>query len=215
MLAHCCNHTVVTTILPSAILITGLLGSWHCLGMCGGLVTAMCHSATDLALYHFGRLLGYMGLGVAAGSLGYWIGSTPHDWLAILAAVIMAIALISNGILVIRGRHSVGATLPVAWVFKRITQAPSCVKPCLTGLLSVLLPCGWLYSIVLSLTLVQQPLFAAFIMAAFWLGTLPILTVSPVIIRLLARRYAGAMPWVMGILMISGGLYSLGRKFWG
>jgi uncharacterized protein len=175
----------------------------------------MCTSATDLALYHFGRLLGYMGLGVVAGSLGYWIGSTSHEWIARGVAVIMAAVLVSNGVMVIRGRHNVGATLPVGWLFKRITKAPILVRPFLTGLLSVLLPCGWLYSIALSLTLVQHPLFAAFIMAAFWLGTLPILTVSPVIIRLLARRYARTMPWVMGLLMIAGGLYSLGRKFLG
>lgn len=74
----------------AAILLTSLLGSMHCVGMCGPMalwasgVGAPHTSARDamfrLAGYHFGRLITFTFAGIAAG----WIGglmTTGGDWL--------------------------------------------------------------------------------------------------------------------------------------
>ncbi|RMF69040.1 MAG: sulfite exporter TauE/SafE family protein, partial [Alphaproteobacteria bacterium] len=58
--------------------VTGLLGSGHCIGMCGGLVTALSVTETGRRggwpfqlLYHLGRTMTYVGLGALIG----WLGS--------------------------------------------------------------------------------------------------------------------------------------------
>lgn len=62
-----------------AALSMGFFGSPHCLGMCGGIVTAFGMSMQGVspskksalvATYHFGRLLSYSLLGIFASTLG-------------------------------------------------------------------------------------------------------------------------------------------------
>ena len=69
----------MTAALLLAALSMGFLGSPHCLGMCGGLVTAFGLSMKDtspnkrralVATYHFGRLTSYAFLGLLAGFIG-------------------------------------------------------------------------------------------------------------------------------------------------
>src|SRR5699024_5695312 len=66
----------MTTPLLLAAFAMGFFGSPHCLGMCGGLVTAFGLSMQEvsplkkrglIATYHFGRLVSYSILGVIAG----------------------------------------------------------------------------------------------------------------------------------------------------
>ena len=53
----------------------GLLGSIHCVGMCGGIVAALSMSQKNggisgIFTYHFGRLLTYSILGATMGMIG-------------------------------------------------------------------------------------------------------------------------------------------------
>jgi len=209
--ALCASHQAVVTALPSAILITGLLGSWHCLGMCGGLIVAACPTKKDLIAYHLARLIGYAGLGALAGSIGTWIETSSLLWLSQSLGFLIALTLIYSGILAIRGSH---LKLPFPF-FNNLSyfKSASTFRAPLIGFCSVFLPCGWLYSIVLSLTTLSNPLQNAILMSAFWLGTLPILTISPTLLRLLTKKFSKTIPLLMGILMIALGLASLFLKF--
>ena len=69
----------MTMALLVAALLMGFFGSPHCLGMCGGLVTAFGLSMKDVsptkrralvATYHLGRLTSYALLGLVAGLIG-------------------------------------------------------------------------------------------------------------------------------------------------
>ncbi len=60
-----------------AALITGLVGSLHCVGMCGPLAMALpvgrlpaSQRGLGVGLYHLARLTAYAGLGIAIGSVG-------------------------------------------------------------------------------------------------------------------------------------------------
>src|SRR5690349_7474920 len=59
--------------IPWVSFIAGLGGSLHCVGMCGGMVTASCGKNDEIMKYQFGRLLGYLSLGLIAGFLGSFI----------------------------------------------------------------------------------------------------------------------------------------------
>lgn len=51
--------------------LTSLLGSFHCLGMCGGIVLVIDPLKGGALFYHLGRLVSYLLMGVLAGYLGH------------------------------------------------------------------------------------------------------------------------------------------------
>ena len=67
------------------------------------------------------------------------------------------------------------------------------------GLLTALLPCGWLYAFAIVAARTGSILFGAAVMAAFWLGTVPILASLGVGVQTLTgtlgRRIPAARPW--------------------
>ncbi|MBA1146870.1 sulfite exporter TauE/SafE family protein, partial [Ectothiorhodospiraceae bacterium WFHF3C12] len=69
-----------------AALVAGLLGSTHCLGMCGGIAGALAMGIPEerrtpmrlagyLGLYNTGRVMSYAVAGAIAGGVGLWLGS--------------------------------------------------------------------------------------------------------------------------------------------
>ena len=90
------------SLLESALLMLtmGLLGSLHCIGMCGGLVSAMCMSRPKiwwpgLVIYQFGRVTTYSLFGLVAGLFGAALGEVG-GWpllraLAIVAGLLMIV----------------------------------------------------------------------------------------------------------------------------
>jgi len=59
------------------------------------------------------------------------------------------------------------------------------------GVLSVLLPCGWLYAFVAVAAGTGSPFVGAAVMTAFWIGTVPALMVVGLGARRLALRWPG------------------------
>ena len=91
-----------------AAIIVGLLGSSHCIGMCGGIVAALNLGLTDeagnkpasLLLYHLGynggRITSYLLVGLLAGSLGaglVGLGVSPLAGKLLAAAFMIALGL--------------------------------------------------------------------------------------------------------------------------
>ena len=172
-----------------AVLAASLLGSPHCAGMCGGFVCFYSGQGggprwyTHLA-YNGGRLLSYLGLGVAAGLLGAGFDrlGTGAGWTrpAALAGGILMIAW--GGIALLRAR-GVRIPLPRApalqrasrGLFARLQNRPPAIRALLLGLLTTLLPCGWLYAFVATAAGTGSVPAATAVMGAFWLGTVPVL----------------------------------------
>ena len=64
-------NNMLPVMVPFAIIAASIIGSIHCVGMCGALaMTAGAQSKKGLANYHIGRLLGYFSVGALAGFLG-------------------------------------------------------------------------------------------------------------------------------------------------
>jgi sulfite exporter TauE/SafE len=209
----CCSAHTVQTILPSAILVTGILGSWHCLGMCGGLVFSACQTTTHLVIYHVGRWLGYCFLGALAGLFGAALGSFSSPLFATLTAFLFGSFLIYSGISTLLKKGHFGPKLPLEALTPSLKSLPPWGMSGSLGFLSAFLPCGFLYSIVLSISLTHDWALNIILMTAFWAGTLPILAVSPGLFRLLLKRYTRGFGWIMGVLMIVSGLISITLRF--
>ena len=214
-----------------AILAASLLGSLHCAGMCGGFVCfyatglpagrAPLHRAAPHAAYNAGRLVSYVLLGALAGALGGQV-----DRVGALAGVGRLAAIVAGTLMVAWGASTIlaarGVAMPAlgaprrvqAWfatAIHRLRDRPPALRALATGLLTTLLPCGWLYTFVVTAGGTGSPWRGALVMLLFWAGTLPMMVSvglgAQTVFGPLRRRLpvlTAATVVVMGLFLIAG-----------
>ncbi len=235
-------------ILLSAIATASILGSMHCVGMCGPLALWASGSGQTqhrpqvvraTALYHIGRLLTYIVVGALAGTVGQ-LADFGGEALGVqlFAARIAGAAMITVGVwelwqlIQLRRNERTSATRPKVetspiqapktslvagllvklrpFIFKQTLS----VRALLTGLLTVLLPCGWLYIFALAAAGSGSSAMGALVMTAFWIGTVPALVGLVASSALMASRFRRAVPALAALVLIAGGCFTAsGRGF--
>lgn len=211
--------------LPLSILLASLLGSVHCAAMCGGFVCLYAgetRTATSHAAYNGGRLVSYLFAGAVAGALGSGL-----DRAGMLLGVGRFAAIVSGILLVLWGatlalkalgvRLSLGEGPSVAQrvlgpLLARTRTRPAAVRAGAIGLLSTLLPCGWLYAFVATAGGTGSPASAMLVMFVFWLGTLPAMLAVGWGLQRLTGPLRSRLPLVTAVaVMAIGTLSILGR----
>ncbi|MGY2134773.1 sulfite exporter TauE/SafE family protein [Hymenobacter sp. HD11105] len=164
----------------------GLLGSFHCVGMCGAIALALPGAGgpswryvAGRMLYNLGRVTTYTLLGAAAGLLGQGLK---------LAGWQQSLSLVSGGLILLlvvapeRWLSQAAAFLKLDGVLVQVKsklayfyQRPSLGALYTTGLLNGLLPCGMVYLALAGALSVPGVLGAMQYMALFGLGTLPLM----------------------------------------
>lgn len=171
-----------------AALMAGLLGGAHCAAMCGGIATGFqalsSRSGWGTAVEtNLGRVGGYVIAGAVAGGLGQGIVQAARmEWLAVgarvlVGAVLIVAALRLSGLLAGRTPSRVGAG---AWrllvpLQRRLLPIDSRPKRIAAGILWGWLPCGLSTTLLLAAWLQASAGNGALTMAAFGLGTLPVM----------------------------------------
>lgn len=193
---------------PFAVLGASLLGSMHCVAMCGGLAISVGRTRVSVAKYHLGRLAGYLVLGALAGKLGEaTLAGSGMSLVSWIATTLLAGSFLFMGIAVWKGRGVHLFALPAGWtagLFRKMGARPLGV-----GLLSALLPCGWLHGFVLAAVATRGPVSGAILLLSFWIGTLPALSFSPWIVEQLIRPLAVKLPRFSAVLLIAAGVSCL------
>lgn len=201
----------VTTFLPWISFAAGVTGSLHCVGMCGGLVTASCEKSKDIFHYQVGRLVGYLLLGFMAGLIGsiFSLNQLP-PFFSLIPAFIIGTLFIFWGWQNLKGKK---AELPVPkflrkfyttlWL-KYVLKSTGLTKALFTGLISILLPCGLLYGVVLSTVAYTQLTDALVSMFFFWLGTVPSMVLAPGIIHRILKPLKQSLPrtYAIGLMLV-------------
>lgn len=210
--------------LLAAALVTGLLGSAHCFGMCGGLSglfavnahIASLRSQIPLAVaYNTGRILSYALLGSIVAALGKTVvGSIPG-----LAA---PVRLLSGLLIVIVGLQvafnwrflapveKAGAKLwnRIAPAAKGLLPVTSIPKALGLGLLWGWLPCGLVYSVLLLAATTTNAMHGGLVMIVFGVGTMPAMIMTGLgaskLSQFMSRKRLGA-----GLLIVLIGLLTL------
>jgi sulfite exporter TauE/SafE len=211
-----------------------LLGSAHCIGMCGPYV-AMCtaqfvpRGSTAVARF-FLRLVFNLGRIATYGLIGLIVGAFGQIALAFAARLglngMVAIAAGAAAVLFglslmgwIRDPARIAAYAGVDRVLRagrtRLTQASPMVAPLFLGMLQGWLPCALVYAAASRAAVAGSAGMGALTMLIFGLGTLPAvfaLTVVPqtVLRRVKAQRLAGVLLTVLGLVLILRGLASFG-----
>lgn len=180
--------------IPVLVFLASLVGSTHCLAMCGGIALATRSRNSYLVPYHLGRLMGYLTLGALAGLVGEAL-LKHNELLSQLSAVLLGGTFIYLGLKIWRGDVLEAAFPPVLMNFVHRTMGKnlklakeSSLAGVLVGVFSVFLPCGWLYTFILGALATQSPFLGTLFLLSFWLGTVPILSVTPKIGRASCRE---------------------------
>ena len=204
--------------LPYASLIAGLSGSLHCLGMCGGLVTASCSGGKDVFKYQLGRLIGYSLMGSVAWLLGYTVkGILPFHWAPVLSGLFMGALFIYWGIKNFQGKKA-ELPLPVfirmfyQYAFRNYVSKAGAFRSFSVGLISIMLPCGLIYGLILSalaLGTYEQVMISLFF---FWLGTLPAMIGAPQLIKKLLAPFRRSLPKVYAVFFIIIGVATIAGR---
>lgn len=170
------------------ILLGGLLGAGHCLGMCGGFVLTLgtrsgglLANLTRQSLYALGRVFTYAVGGAVVGYCGWRLESQLRTvvnlqaWLAMLAGLLLIVqGLLAAGIRFRTRTPAAHGCLGPA-LFGGLLGATRGRSVFLAGVVNGLLPCGLVYA-YLSLAASAGNMFrGAAVMALFGLGTMPAL----------------------------------------
>ncbi|MEO8699455.1 MAG: sulfite exporter TauE/SafE family protein [Kofleriaceae bacterium] len=205
-----------------AILVASLLGSVHCIAMCGPLVGLHGGVRTlRLALVHaLGRLATYVVLGMLAGAVGRAVDLAGDLGVVQRAATIVAGVVIiawggfqlaiALGLRVSRARP--GSTAFAAGLVRIRTRRPV-ARAWLVGVLTGFLPCGWLWAFVISAAGTGSPAGGALVMAVFWLGTVPAMTGVLAVGGPAFAWLRNRMPVVTAIALVVLGLGTLALRW--
>jgi sulfite exporter TauE/SafE len=211
-----------------AAITIGLLGSAHCIGMCGGITSALSLSlkgrskaeTTWLMLaYHIGRISSYATAGLILGVVGWYLGDTSQTLQVVLRYLASAM-LIAMGLYIsgwwkgLMKMEKVGSHLwkhiqPIASKLLPIRNTPNALA---LGALWGWLPCGMVYSTLVWSASQGNPLQSGLLMASFGLGTLPAVFLTGLFARQLTsviqssitRNIAGTMMILFGLFAIPG-----------
>jgi sulfite exporter TauE/SafE len=205
-----------------AVFAAGVVGSVHCVGMCGGFACALCASGgrslwRRQLLYNLGRVTTYVFLGALAGSAGALVlhhgvpwGSAAPRLLAVLSGLLLiVIALRFFGYRLSTGFGPAALlTDNLAAGLRGVARSPRPVAPLALGALNGFLPCPLVYAFVVQAAATTAVLPGMALMAAFGLGTFPAMllmgfggaALGP---RLRQGQVAGTLLLVLGIITLA------------
>lgn len=207
------------------VFVSGILGSAHCIGMCGGIAATMSLGAKGIRsaiirqlLWSAGRTFTYAFLGTIAATAGTKLLSAGSQTIVIQATF----AVIAGLLLVAQGLHAAG------WLRWRIRRRSG--VPCLTtsllsqflkggsvtgvfiaGVLTGFLPCGLVYSfLALAASSASLPMGIA-IMVAFGMGTVPVMLLTGTGFSMATIRTRQQLLRLAAICVIVTGVMTIGR----
>lgn len=170
-------------VLTTAFL-AGLLGSGHCFGMCGGIAAGLGAMSRGRAIvpalqFNLARLVSYAMLGLlAAAVLGGVSGLMPiARWLRLLTAVMILLIGLKflfnfSGVAFIE-RGGAGLWKKIMPIALKAGNRQDMLGRIMLGACWGLIPCGLVYSVLMTAASTANPASGALTMLAFGAGTLP------------------------------------------
>ena len=205
-------------------LILGLLGSLHCVGMCGPIAFMLpvdrsnsFRKISQIAIYHFGRLLAYSIIGLIFGLLGksFYLFGIQQQLSIVIGVLMIVIILLPHKII---GKYNLSKPL-YKFISKIKTSLGKALKKktadtfLTIGFLNGFLPCGLVYMAVFGAIATGSLLEGSLYMLLFGIGTIPLMTTAIYLGKFLnstiKQRIQKAIPVfvvVIGLLFILRGL---------
>ncbi|MDP1563536.1 MAG: sulfite exporter TauE/SafE family protein [Pirellulaceae bacterium] len=211
--------------LLTTVFIASLLGSLHCVGMCGpfallaGTGDGRSFRVAPTIAYSVGRLVSYFMVGVIFGGLGLALNQSLafSSWQQTATWVSGTLMILVGGIALARQygfqiklprvagplEKTLGAAIRLGRQLSPIRRAT------LIGLASSLMPCGWLYVFALAAASTASPILGGLVMAVFLAGTVPIMLALGLGWGRLSSKFQAKVPFVMAVLVILIGVFTV------
>jgi len=205
-------------------LILGLLGSFHCIGMCGPIAFVLplnrennLKKVLQIGLYHFGRLLSYSFIGLIFGLIGkglFLMGFQQR--ISILIGVLMIVVTLVPVRIFNKYNFSKPLYLVIGKVksnLGKLLKQKSNKALFTIGILNGFLPCGMVYMALIGSIATSNASLGTLYMFIFGLGTIPLMTTAVYLGNILSlsirNKIQKAIPVfvvIIGILFILRGL---------
>jgi sulfite exporter TauE/SafE len=204
--------------------LVGLLGSVHCIGMCGPLVMALpisqktnLQKTIALVLYHLGKISSYTILGVLFGLFGsqFPVFGLQQNLSIVIGITMMLYVLY---VFVLKSKHIQIGLLDrlynvIVKTLGKLFKQESRATFLWIGMLNGLLPCGMIYLALTSAMATQNIVEGGLLMAFFGLGTAPALIMAVIggqfmgfAFRRKVQKLLPVFLFSMGLLLILRGL---------
>ena len=200
-------------------LVLGLIGSFHCVGMCGPIAIALpvnnnswFSRISGTFLYNIGRAITYGVMGAVFGVLGEGIQlGGLQKWVSIAMGIIMILSVVFP--FLFRGTQ-----LLDKYIFGYVDRLKTLLAPLLKnssqgslliiGLLNGLLPCGLVYVALAGAIATGGVLSGSLYMFIFGIGTLPMLTVVTLAGNIISGSFkSGINKLIPYVIIIIGALF--------
>ncbi len=206
------------------LLIFGILTSFHCIGMCGGIALSQTagkieaespgnrlHTVIGPSLfYNLGRVIAYTVVGGIVGGLGYII-SFSGVWKGIVPIIggIFMIIMAINILDIFPFLRWLNIRVPA--FFARKIYKGNNYSPIIVGLLTGLMPCGPLQMIQLYALSTGSVIYGAASMFIFAIGTVPLVFLFGALNTFLNKKFAKTLIKVSAVLVFTLGIVMIGR----
>ena len=207
-----------------AAFVMGLMGSMHCLGMCGPIAFALPVRTANMrikilkyALYNVGRVVTYAILGGIIGIAGKGLVLAGMQQMLSIGAgilIIVSAALAYTSVnIVLMNRITSAIRTRLKSAFHFYFQKKGYTALFMLGILNGLLPCGMVYMAMLAALAAGSVFSGAVFMTGFGLGTIPMMfgiclagNITGMKWRSVVYKATPVLACVVGILLILRGL---------
>lgn len=194
-------------------LVTGLITSLHCIGMCGPIAIALplgrktwIEKAFGTLTYNVGRTITYAFIGAVFGLLGQGIQMAGfHQWASIIIGALMILSVIFPTLF--KDKRKIesflfGYTGKLIGKFRKLFSNGSIPSLFLIGLLNGLLPCGPVYVAVAGALNTGSMVNGILFMILFGIGTIPIMFAIPMLGNIIGAKIRKKFSWVLSVFII-------------
>jgi sulfite exporter TauE/SafE len=211
------------------VFLGGLLGSSHCVGMCGGFAMLIGMGQTSWRrnliaqfAYSGGRIFTYVVLGAVAGFIGMKLSRGVGGWVNIPATM----CVIAGLFLIVEGLAAAGFDLR-RWrktprgaalfgcgafpLFGALLRTPGFQNAFFAGLLSGFMPCGLVYAMLSLAASTGDLLRGLAVMATFGAGTVPLMVLTGTTISLLSAMRRQQLMRLAAWCVVLTGVVTLAR----
>ncbi|MBT8420658.1 MAG: sulfite exporter TauE/SafE family protein [Gammaproteobacteria bacterium] len=205
---------------------TGLLGSAHCIGMCGALVSGNfirlgreAHGPLPYLSYQLARIGVYTLIGIAAASAGHalismgFIGAAQGILQLVVGLAVVIIGLEIGGFTPWRLRTPGLSVAIMGHWLRNITRKGPVAGALIGGIMNGFIPCPLSFAMAIKAATAPSPLEGALLMLIFGLGTVPAMLFVSVAFGLLGGQARVVLLRAAALLVVVMGLGTVWQGF--
>lgn len=199
---------------------TGILGSFHCLGMCSGINAGFFINRglgleiEALLAFHGSRIGVYTFLGVGGAVVSQvlvqsGIVGKAQGLLMIAAGVLITLLGVKLlGLPLWRVSSKREAAVP-AFPVAKLADKPSMASTITVGMLNGMVPCSLVFSVAVKAVSSADPLQAGLLMMSFGAGTLPSMVIVTLLGSYVGSVFRNRLAQLAGVMVVLLGLWTL------